>query len=103
MIIVSRRGASAVAAATAIFSGLAACTPLTSARARTTALESVCGPVPADTACTVRGVARAGRGYVVTVDRRPPAGQDRVDVRVRRSRIEVTPVDTSVTRQPAPR
>jgi hypothetical protein len=65
------------------------------ARARVTAVRGVCGAAPADTSCTVRSVRRTPGGYVVTVDRRPPAGQDRVAVRVRRGGIEVTPVDTA--------
>jgi hypothetical protein len=79
---------------------LSACATGGPARARATAVRGVCGPAPADTSCTVRRVERARGGYVVTVDRRPPAGQDRVAVRVRGGRLEVTPVDTAV---PAPR
>jgi hypothetical protein len=69
------------------------------ARARVTAVRGVCGAAPADTSCTVRSVERTRGGYLVTVDRRPPAGQDRVAVRVRRGSLEVTPVDTA-TRAP---
>ena len=79
---------------------LSACATGGPARARATAVRGVCGAAPADTSCTVRRVERAPGGYVVTVDRRPPAGQDRVAVRVRGGSIEVTPVDTAV---PAPR
>jgi hypothetical protein len=79
---------------------LGACATGGASRARATAVRGVCGPAAADTTCMVRSVARAPGGYVVTVDRRPPAGQDRVAVRVRRGSIEVTPVDTAA---PAPR
>ena len=74
---------------------LGACASLSPTRARTTALRGVCGRAPADTSCTVRSVERVNRGYVVTIDRRPPAGSDRVAVRVRGGSIEVTPVDTA--------
>lgn len=74
---------------------LGACATGGPARASATAVRGVCGAAPADTSCTVRRVERTRGGYVVTVERRPPAGQDRVAVRVRRGSIEVTPVDTS--------
>jgi hypothetical protein len=78
---------------------LAGCASLTPERATRTALRGVCGaaPEPADAGCTVRSTTRVRGGYLVTVDRRPPAGQDRVAVRVRRGgSIEVTPVDSAV-------
>jgi hypothetical protein len=67
------------------------------------ALQNVCGAphVPADSSCTVRAVTREAHGYRVVVDRRPPAGNDRVAVLVRPagplggSSVEVTPVDTA--------
>lgn len=69
------------------------------------ALQNVCGSprVPADSSCTVRTVTHVADGYRVVIDRRPPAGNDRVAVLVRPggmfggSRIDVTPVDTTRT------
>ena len=67
-------------------------------RAIATALDGVCGPVGTaarDTSCVVRSAQRLGRGYRVVIDRRPPAGRDRLSVLVRGGSIEVTPIDTS--------
>jgi hypothetical protein len=77
---------------------MGACATGGAARARATAVRGVCGRAPADGTCTVRSVERAPGGYLVTVDRRPPAGDDRVAVRVRRGSIAVTPVDTTAAR-----
>jgi TonB family protein len=71
-----------------------ACASLTAQRATETALRGVCGTAttPADSSCIVRSTTRVSGGYLVTIDRRPPAGQDRVQVRVTRGgSIEVTP------------
>ena len=75
--------------------------PLDSARAITIAQHNVCGDVaPGDTSCVVRGYHRSGGQFEVLLDRRPPAGNDRVLVTLRDngSRIEVTPVDTTSAR-----
>ena len=56
--------------------------PLDSARAVAVAQRNVCGqPMPpSDTTCMVRGYRHADGRYLVTLDRRPPAGKDRVIV-----------------------
>jgi hypothetical protein len=66
------------------------------------ARNDVCGAA-ADSACVVRSVERTERGYRIVIDRRPPAGQDRVAVDVRGGvfkgrHIEVTPLDTTARR-----
>src|SRR4051812_46357674 len=79
---------------------LASCASLTPAQANVAALHGVCGVkvAPADSSCVVRSTKHVPGGYVVTVDRKPPAGQDRVAVRVFQSgSIEVTPLDSSAT------
>ena len=83
---------------------LASCASLTPAQANVAALRGVCGVkvAPADSSCVVRSTEHVAGGYVVTVDRRPPAGQDRVAVRVfQNGSIEVTPLD-SATSAPSP-
>lgn len=90
-------------AACLALTGAGACASLTPERATAAALRGVCGAptAGAETGCTVRSTERVRGGYRVTVDRRPPAGQDRVAVHVRRGgRIEVAPIDTA---GPAPR
>jgi hypothetical protein len=62
---------------------------MTPDQAATTALRNVCGD---RTACTVRGTERVPGGYRVLIDRRPPAGNDRVRVYVRGRSVEVTPL-----------
>ena len=67
------------------------------------AVRGVCGPRASDSTCTVRSVERIDRGYRVVVDRRPPAGRDRVAVEVRGrpfggSSVDVTPVDSAAPR-----
>ena len=68
------------------------------------ARSNVCGENAADSTCVVRSVERTDHGYVVVIDRRPPAGQDRLSVDVRGGmfagpHVKVTPVDTA-TRRP---
>jgi hypothetical protein len=75
--------------------------PLDSARAVAVAQHNVCGDVsPGDTTCVLRGFRRSGGRFEVLLDRRPPAGNDRVLVTVRNngSQIAVTPVDTASAR-----
>ena len=71
--------------------------PLDSARAVAVAKHNVCGDVsPADTTCVLRGYRRSGGQFEILLDRRPPAGNDRVLVTLRGSgSIDVTPVDTT--------
>jgi hypothetical protein len=68
------------------------------------ARRNVCGApgtVP-ESACVARSATAISGGYRVIVDRRPPAGNDRVAVDVRRGGdgIEVTPIDTAATSRP---
>ena len=75
--------------------------PLDSARAVAVAQHNVCGDVgPGDTSCVLRGYSRSAGRFEILLDRRPPAGNDRVLVTLRDngSRIEVTPVDTASAR-----
>jgi hypothetical protein len=59
-----------------------ASTRITTGHAQALAVRDVCARPPADTSCTVQNVQRVGSGYVVTIDRRPPSGNDRVNVSV---------------------
>jgi hypothetical protein len=68
------------------------------------ARNDVCGANAADSICVVRSVEKTDHGYRVVIDRRPPAGQDRLSVEVRGGmfadpHVRVTPVDTA-TRRP---
>jgi len=75
--------------------------PLDSARAVVVAQHNVCGDVsPGDCSCVLRGYRRSGGRFEILLDRRPPAGNDRVLVTLRDngSRIDVTPVDTATAR-----
>ena len=68
------------------------------------ARNDVCGANAADSICVVRSVERTDHGYRVVIDRRPPAGQDRLSVEVRGGmfadpHVNVTPLDTA-TRRP---
>jgi len=58
--------------------------PLDSAYAVAFALQNLCGSPSTlrDTTCFVRGYQYLGREHVMLLDRRPPAGDDRVEVRV---------------------
>ena len=96
------RAAALVAVAT-VGAGCASLHPVSQRSAVETALQNVCGSrhASADSTCRVRAVTRAPHGYRVVVDRRPPAGNDRVAVLVRPagwlggSSVEVTPLDTA--------
>lgn len=59
-----------------------ASTRITTGHAQALAVRDFCARPPADTSCTVQNVQRAGSGYIVTLDRRPPSGNDRVNVSV---------------------
>jgi hypothetical protein len=75
--------------------------PLDSARAVAVAQHNVCGDVsPGDPTCVLRGYRRSGGRFEILLDRRPPAGNDRVLVTLSNngSRIDVTPVDTASAR-----
>ncbi len=75
--------------------------PIDSARAVAVARHNVCGDLsPSDTTCVLRGYRRSGGEFEILLDRRPPAGNDRVLVTLRGngSRIDVTPVDTASAR-----
>jgi hypothetical protein len=95
--------AAALLAATTVAVGCASLQHGGQRSAVETALQNVCGSphAPADSTCTVRAVTREAHGYRVVVDRRPPAGNDRVAVLVRPagwlggSSVEVTPLDTA--------
>ena len=67
------------------------------------ARNDVCGANAADSICVVRSVERTDHGYRVVIDRRPPAGQDRLAVEVRGGmfadpHVKVTPLDTAARR-----
>ena len=84
------------------FAGAGGPFPLDSARAVAVAQRNVCGRSmpPSDTTCVVREYHRNGGRHWVTLDRRPPAGNDRVVVTLLgNGSIEVAPVD-SATRKP---
>ncbi|HEY9450955.1 MAG TPA: hypothetical protein VIQ60_14485 [Gemmatimonadaceae bacterium] len=97
------RRAAALVVATTVAVGCASLHTGSQRSAVETALQNVCGSThaPADSSCTVRAVTREAHGYRVVVDRRPPAGNDRVAVLVRPagllggSSVEVTPLDTA--------
>jgi hypothetical protein len=77
---------------------LAACARATisTGHARALAVTNACGSRPADTSCVVQNVQRIGSGYVVTIDRRPPVGNDRVRVSVSNGGVTtVLPADTT--------
>ena len=72
--------------------------PLDSARAVAVAKHNVCGDVSSgDPTCVLRSYQRSGGRFEILLDRRPPAGNDRVLVTVRGngSQIDVTQVDTA--------
>ena len=78
-------------------SGCAHLGPPTGTRAVEVARRSVCGAPGSETdrACSVREHGRVRGGYRVVVDRRPPAGNDRVGVTLgRNGRIQVETIDT---------
>src|SRR5438876_3969228 len=65
-------------------SGSVGLIPLDSAGAVAVAQRNVCGQAvrEGDTTCVVRGYRHARGEYIVTLDRRPPVGNDRVVVRL---------------------
>ena len=95
----------ALVATFCLVNGCATFHPATERGAVETALHDVCGASrsPSDSSCVVRNVTRIANGYRVVVDRRPPAGNDRVAVVVRPAgllggaSVEVTPLDTAAT------
>jgi len=93
----SRLGSTALWVAAVL--GLAACAHGAGAERRAVgvALRGVCGrpSVGRDTSCAVRGAERVRGGYRVRIDRRPPAGSDRLAVLVRGQSIDVTPLDSA--------
>jgi hypothetical protein len=67
------------------------------------ARNDVCGANAADSVCVVRSVEKTDHGYRVVIDRRLPAGQDRLAVEVRGGmfadrHVRVTPIDTTARR-----
>ena len=74
--------------------------PLDSTRAVAIARRNVCGADATETTCPVYSYERAGGRFVVVLDRRPPAGDDRVAVTLRdngmRVNVEPVPVATGV-------
>jgi hypothetical protein len=79
--------------------GCASVRPLTRARAVEAAQRNVCGAPYAgrDSTCTVRSAEPIRGGYRVLLDRRPPAGSDRLAIEVRRGgdQIDVFPLDST--------
>jgi hypothetical protein len=75
-------------------------TSLDSTEAVAIAQRNLCGGASGDT-CAVREYRRVGGRYIITLDRRPPAGNDRVIVTLRHhgTDIEAAQVD-SVSRHP---
>jgi hypothetical protein len=71
--------------------------PLDSTRAVAVARRNVCGSVAADSTCPVYSYEHAGSRFLVVLDRRPPAGNDRVAVTLRDNgmRVNVEPVATA--------
>jgi hypothetical protein len=84
----------------ALYAGAGGPVPLDSTRAVALAERNVCGRVmpAADTTCSVRAVQQDDGQFLVTLDRHPPAGNDRVVVTLRHngSSINVEPVDSTV-------
>jgi hypothetical protein len=90
----SRRPATLVAiVASSVLLG--ACASISTGHAQALAVKNVCARPPADTSCTVQNVQRAGSGYIVTIDRRPPSGNDRVHVSVSRGGSVLVVPDTT--------
>lgn len=89
-----------------LFTGCATLRPGSRPTAVETAVQNVCGSSHAqsDSTCVVRDVTRVAHGYRVVIDRRPPAGNDRVAVVVRPAgllggtSIEVTQIDTAAAK-----
>ena len=91
---------------TALLAASAACASFgrsNKSDAQANAVRAVCGARVSDSTCVVRSVNAIDGGYRVVVDRRPPAGRDRIAVDVRNGafgsqRILVTPLDTASRR-----
>ena len=86
---------------------LAACVslrPLSRTRAIDVAQRNLCGAAHAgrDSTCTVRSVEPIKGGYRVLLDRRPPAGNDRVTVEVRRGGDQIDVVQQDTTKSGVP-
>ena len=97
----ARRSRSYVTSLVAVFAlaGCASVRPLTRARAVEAAQRNVCGAPYAgrDSTCAVRSAEQIRGGYRVVLDRRPPAGNDRLAIEVRRGgdQIDVFPLDST--------
>ena len=87
------RLAASLIASGCCLAGIAACggvlrtagiAPMDSTRAVAVAERNVCGRVmgTGDSTCVLVGVNRMSGRYVVTLDRNPPAGNDRVNVTI---------------------
>jgi hypothetical protein len=75
--------------------------PIDSARAVAVARHNVCGDLsPGDVTCVLRGYRHTAGRFEILLDRRPPAGNDRVLVTLRHngSDVAVAPVDTASAR-----
>lgn len=90
----------AIASSCASVIAAAGLSPLDSARAVAIAQRNLCGGA-SDTTCPVREYRQVGGRYIITLDRRPPAGNDRVVVTLRDhgTTIEAAEAD-SVARKP---
>ena len=79
---------------------LAGLTSLDSTEAVAIAQRNLCGGASGDT-CAVREYRRVGGRYIITLDRRPPAGNDRVIVTLRHNGTDIEAAEAdSVPRQP---
>ena len=97
------RLARAVLVASFMFAGCVTVGRLSQREAVLYARNDVCGANAADSICIVRSVERTDHGYRVVIDRRPPAGQDRLSIDVRGGmfadpHVKVTPLDTAARR-----
>ena len=73
---------------------------LDSAEAVAIAQRNMCG-VASDDTCPVREYRRVGGRFIITLDRRPPAGDDRVIVTLRHNGTDIEAAEAdAVSRQP---